>query len=380
LKLLVSARDAGSAGHIAAIVRYAESQERCSVAVYADGAAYLYLREVHGATRGTTIGHVDSPGDEDRQLLLDAANDIIRREAPDAVIVGVSHRNEAGIDEALLCAAGDIPTFAMQDYWGDANNALGALADVYFTIDDEAAAITLARHGATSVSVGSPKHEDYARLNPLEVRNAWRAMNGDQKSLVVGVFGQDLLRFAGYRKTLKTLASALKRRQNDALIFYRPHPRESNLSRSESLSLLSSEGADVLYADSGTTERWLMISDLVVSAFSSCNYDAAFLNRFSPSPLAATAYLLMTPDVRDFYFDVSGLEVPPPVRLGICDLVTEESDLERVLERAKNGSLAFDCWSAARSLPNPRNASKLIYETVEAAVRRGGRAPLASRA
>lgn len=378
MKLLVSARDAGSAGHIGAIVRYARGQERCSLAVYADDTAHTFLKEVHAATRRGMISHVIAPTASDRDRLVTAAAELIGWESPDAILVGVSHQNEAGIDEALLSAAGDIPTFAMQDYWGDANPALGKLAKVYFTIDDEAAAITFARHGATSISVGSPKHESYAALEPLAVRASWRNANCNDGAFVVGVFGQDLLRFEGYRRTLRVLASSVRRTFGDPLVIYRPHPRESDHSRSESLRILSSEGLPVLYADHGVTEHWLMISDLVVSAFSSCNYDAGFLSRFSPAPVAGAAYLLIGSDVREYYAEVSALHVPPPVSLGISALAYEESELRAILERAKTGALTFECWSAAGRLPDPRNASKLIYDTVADEVQRRGGARFSS--
>lgn len=208
-KVLISARDNGGALSVLPVVRALEGDPRFVVTIVASGvASTLFQRE------GLTVNHV-SFGDFDN---IDAAHDLIvcakeliETYRPDAILTGLSGPT-AGIDEALIISASDvIPTFSVQDYWGDVNLTFGKGAGHYFVIDDLAEEITKLQVANSSVSkVGSVKHTSYHSIDPKTLKGRFRRTNGfEEDTFLVCLIGQPLWHLKGYRRTLKEALSAI---------------------------------------------------------------------------------------------------------------------------------------------------------------------------
>ena len=369
-RLLLSARDPGSAGHIQAILHEAARHPWLEVRVHADDPAYDALRRAHPeVARFGGRASVD-PSPEDRARLVGEARRIVEAEQPDAVLVGVSHVHEAGLDEAFLAAAFDRPAFAMQDFWGDANLNLGRAADLYFALDEAAVRLTRERHGCAAMACGSPKHARYADLDVLAMRRAARAALGiaDERP-VVGYFGQALTRLAGYRATLHEFTRAIAATPQ-AHVFYKPHPRETPEEVSATIACFAQAGRRVATVVEGSTEDWLAASDVAVCCFSSCGYDAAFLNRACDRPVVAPLYLLFDAEIVGYFRSVTDLAVPPPSELGIVRSVTRAEALGEELRRALSPEGREDAWNLAlRHLPDPKGAAGAILGEIARRVR-----------
>lgn len=306
--------------------------------------------------------HASTP--EARELLR-AAGGIIAKHDPQALLVGLSGP-DVGIDEALLACAKDAPTFALQDYWGDVNRTLGRLADLYFVVDEEAARLTRALHGAEALAVGAPKYAAYAEFDALAARACGRASLGvDPDVPVLGFFGQNLWRFAGYERTLRGFAAAARTMAPQALALYRPHPKEDVRAADGALAMLREHGLRACAERELSAEEAICACDVAVSVYSTACYDAAHLNRVSPSPLAAPLYLTFAPDLRDLIASHTGIAHLPAVVQGVCGEVSEAAELEPAIARALSGPCRSGFWRAARErLSAPDGAVDRILETV----------------
>lgn len=362
-KLLVSARDAGSAGHIHAILDEAGLHPWLETKTYAEGPAFDQL----GAS-GLPIERFSLPAtvpggcpEVSRRLIAEARR-VIETEAPDAVLVGVSHCHEAGLDEAILAAAFDRPRFAMQDFWGDVNLTLGAAADLYFALDDVAVRLTESRHKRPAVAYGSPKHARYRTLDVIALRGKHRTELGvrpDQP--LIGYFGQSLFHLPGYRSLVEAFARAVSQGEDDVQLIYRPHPRESEQEITETLGAFAGAGVSARLATGGTTEAWLATVDVVASCFSSCAYDAAFINRSAPVPVCSAIYLLFDDTVAEYFRRVAGVNHPPPAELGLVASVTRGEALGESLREAFSERRRLETWRRSHErLPALENPAREI--------------------
>ena len=364
-KLLLTARDAGALGHMTAVLHEARRRPSLEVVAYADDPSYAALSSEFPAVRRFLTGASAGHDPDHAARLLGEARAIMRRERPDAVLVGVSHCHEAGVDEAFLAAAEGQPTFAMQDFWGDANLNLGRGAQLYFALDEVAVRLTEARHAKAALACGSPKHSRYAQLDVAQLRRAARARLGlSGERLYVGYFGQALFKLPGYEATVRAFGSALARRR-DTVLFFKPHPREGAADVERTVRCFHECGVGVHVVPQGTTEEWLAASDLAVCCFSSCAYDAAFLNRESPVPVLSILYLLFEESVSTYFQRVAGLPAPPPTELGLVGCVTRREDLDAVLDDALTAAARERMWRLAHQhLPDPAHAAGRILEEI----------------
>jgi hypothetical protein len=191
VRVLLSARDPGGAAQVRAVAPALRADPRAAVSVAASGPAFDIL-EAAGQTPERFVlpdGSVHLAAGDDPAPLLGMAQALLDRADPDALVVGISSLG-VGVDEALLARAGGRPTFALQDYPGDANAIAGAYAGRYFVRDEAAARLTRARFGAEAVAVGSLRHQAYARLDVPALRASTRAQVGAGDHPVVGFFGQ----------------------------------------------------------------------------------------------------------------------------------------------------------------------------------------------
>jgi hypothetical protein len=174
LRVLLSARDPGGAASIKALLPALRADPRAEVTVAASGAAFDILTTAGAAplrfalADGTT--HVPTGGQV--EALLEAARRLLSRLEPDVIVVGVSSLG-VGLDEALLACAGGVPTFALQDYPGDANAIGGKFAGLYFVRDDAAARLTRAsRRGGAAGRLASPQPPMCRSISRLRPRRA----------------------------------------------------------------------------------------------------------------------------------------------------------------------------------------------------------------
>lgn len=365
LRLLLSARDAGSAGHIGAVAEQAAREGRFEVRVHAADPAFGELAARCEGVERFAPDAMAAPTPEYSAFLIGQARRILETERPDAVLVGVSHFHEVGVDEAFLGAAHDRPRFAIQDFWGDANLNLGGGADLYFALDEAAVRLTRERHGKPALACGSPKHARYAALDVARLRAGARARLGAAAGPVVGYFGQSLFHLPGYGGTLEAFAAALNASFPQACVFYRPHPREGRPEATQTLRHLEAGGVRAYHAEGGATEEWLAAADLVVSCFSSCGYDATFVQRAAPAPMGTSLYLLFDESVAGYFRAVSGLQAPPPAELGLVQCVHRVEALPAALRSALSEDARASAWRLARDhLPDPQHAASAILAEI----------------
>jgi hypothetical protein len=370
MRLLLSARDPGAADHLRVIAQRAVDGWDADVTLVAAPPALGLWQAAGWPVEPFGADAVVRPSPSAVTPLLREASRILERVRPDAILVGLSHFNEAGVDEAFLACSGGLPTFAMQDFWGDVNWCLGAPARLYFVIDAEAARLTWERHRLRSEVVGSPKHMTYARLDALALRRVTRRRHGlDASKTVVGYFGQPLHELAGYRTTMTAFARAAARAFPNAVLLYRPHPRETPEMIAASRQHLADAELPLVLGEGGGAETWLAACDVVCSCYSTCCYDSLFLSRYASRPMAAVVYLLFDPEVQQHAQKVNGFATLPPVRQGLARCVEHPDDLESVLAEAASAEARWLTWRRARGfLPDVLGSADRILRRIRASL------------
>ena len=374
IRVLVSARDPGAAAQVRALCPTLRADARLAVAVAASGPAFDTLdaageRPVRFALPDGSV-HVPPGGDP--ATLLDAARRLIASAAPDVLLVGISSLG-VGLDEALLACAAGRPTFALQDYPGDANAVAGAYAGTYLVRDALAARITRERFGAATIQVGSLRHAAYARLDVERLRAGTRARIGAATDrLVVGFFGQPP-EIPGHEAAVAHLSDALARWPARPLALLREHPKVPALRERHALALRRA-GVAVYEAVGGDVEPWLAACDVVTTGFSHCSMDYAFLDARSARPLGSVVFLLTTPEIRAFLQTYTGLERPDGVEAGLGLVAERPDEVEGLLARASTHAERLRFHEASRHLPREARVDVIADALVEAAAQRATRA------
>ena len=367
LRVLLSARDPGGAASIKALLPALRADPRAEVTVAASGAAFDILTTAGAAplrfalADGTT--HVPTGGQV--EALLGATRRLLSRLEPDVIVVGVSSLG-VGLDEALLACAGGVPTFALQDYPGDANAIGGKFAGLYFVRDDAAARLTRARHGVAARPVGSLRHNPYASLDIGELRSQTRARLGAGIRSVVGFFGQPA-EIPGQEQGFRDLVGALACRSPAVLVILREHPKSPEL-RTAHRAALKAAGLDAVDATGlDPIEPWLAACDLVTTCFSHCAMDYAFLDAASAEPLGATLFLLTTPEARAFLRDQSGETLPDGVGQGLGEVAETATDVARLLDALLRPEARRRYHDASRRLPRHTDLSSIVEALLDRA-------------
>ena len=310
--------------------------------------------------------HADSP---EAMQLRQAARALLEEVRPDAVICGLSTPFDAGLDEAVL-AESRVPTSLMQDFWGEQNLLLGRGADQILGIDQQASERNAARYATPTVVVGSPRHAAYAALDIPQVRARGRSALGlRDDEQVVGFFGQALHSLRGYRRTIETFVTSARQLGPNVRFTLRPHPRETAEQREATAQLFAGLGLPVTLDRSATVEAALATCDIVVSLFSICTFDTAYLNRFADAPVAVPMSLLFDEEIAAYcrqhgnYMDFShhtlGLVVP----------IYDAAALDEALRRALAPEARRQAWQRAHEhLPNPAQAPQRVLTAVAAAL------------
>lgn len=349
LKLLISCRDPGSAGHLAVVAKAALSASDIAVQLCAARPALDSL-----IRQGLTVDH-PLPASRQPDELFAQADQVLANARPDVLLTGISGP-DAGIDEALLARAGPIPTLAYQDYWGYVNPSFEQSADCYLVQDEMAASLTPAK--AVRI-VGAPKYATYDALDPVALSRRYRETLGlNDNDILIGFCGQPLWQEPGYLRTLQALVAAREKLPAHHLLF-RSHPKEGDE--------LKQFFGDTAQADAaGNLEQFLSACDLLLSPFSNCGLDLAYLNRRG-GRLGAPAYLMFDDGLRRQYQDWNGLSELPSAKLGVALQITEADNLAAKLQDALATDIRRQLAENARSrLPDPNISADKILDAVHA--------------
>jgi len=373
VRVLLSARDPGGAAQVRAVAPALRADPRAAVSVAASVPAFDILEAAGEKPERFALpdGSVHLAAGGDPAPLLGAAQALLDRVDPDALVVGISSLG-VGVDEALLARAGGRPTFALQDYPGDANAIVGAYAGRYFVRDEAAARLTRARFGVEAVSVGSLRHQAYAHLDVPTLRASTRVQIGAGDLPVVGFFGQppDV---PGHEAAFGHLAEALAARPVKPLVVLREHPKSQNR-RAAHLDALRAAGVRVHDAtDAGAVEPWLAACDVVTTCFSHCVADFAFLSAHSPEPLGSVLFLLTTLEAREFMRAYTGMPLPDGVEQGLGLVAASPADVGRLLERAFAREERRAFHAASLRLPRAARLDLIVEAVVEAGRQRMAR-------
>lgn len=368
IKVLFSARDPGSVGHALALIEAFQGDGRFEVSVTAGGVALRMLRDAGVAVRPFVMSdgreHI-ADLTENSAPLLAAARRILEEIRPDAVISSLSSFG-VGVDEALLAAA-DVPTFAMQDFWGDVNLGLRVPAGLYLTLDEEAARLTEERWGARALAVGSPKHSRYAGLGIAAVRREARASIGaGEADPLVGFFGQapDI---PGHEAAFRGLLEAVTRLVPQPRLLLREHPKFIQHTERH-VSLAEQAGFTVINVTAESpVERWLIACDVVATPYSACALDHAYLSAFSPEPIGVVLYLLCNPEIRAFMQEVCGFDRFPTAKKGIGLVAEKPGGIHPLLQDALTPEGRTGYFKASKHL-RVGNPCQTVLETVAAGV------------
>jgi hypothetical protein len=369
IRLLITARDVAAALHLVQVAHAATRDSRFAITIAAqDPAARHFLAAglaIEQVPAGATTT-VDGAGAGD---LRAAARGLLDRVQPDAVLVGLSTPFDAGIDEAVLAEA-TVPSSLLQDFWGEQNLIFGRGADQILGIDLQASERNAERYDVPTVVVGSPRHAAYAELDITAIRSRARAMIGaGDATRVVGFFGQALHSLPGYQRTIEQFIAAAE--GMEAMFLLRPHPRESPEQRRQTEELFAARGLAVALDNSREVESALAACDVVVSLFSICTFDASYLNRFSPGPVALPMSLLFDGEIAAYcrqhgnYIDFSHHT------LGLVRPVYDVRKLGSALRDATTPQARHDAWERAhRYLPDPAQAATRVLDAIALQVAR----------
>lgn len=364
-KLLITARDAAAGLHLAQVALASQQDLRYNVTIAAQQPAAS-----HFAAAGLPVQIVpplsancaDCPQADE---LRGVARQLLIEHRPDVVLVGLSTPFDAGLDEAILAEA-KVPRILFQDFWGEQNLLLGTPADLILTVDEEAANLNAQRFGARSVVVGSVRHVAYANIDigviRRDVRTGWGL--GDEAK-VVGFFGQALHRLPGYKRTIKTFIEALGTIAEPFHLIVRPHPREDAEQKAETERLFHQAGIRAIVDTAGSVENALIGCDVVCSLFSSCTYDAAYLNRFSTVPVAVPISMLFDEEIASYCRQHVNFETFPYHRAGVVLSVHESWDLAGTLSQSLTQACLERIWRNAHDyLPDPCESPRLTLDTI----------------
>jgi len=372
-RVLLSARDPGAAAHVAPLARALTADGRVEVRLVASDPALAALTAEAIAVEPFALpggrAHVEPGGDPAE--LVRAAAALLARHRPDAVVTGISSLG-VGVDEALLAAAGDRPTFALQDYPGDANAIGGAYARCYLVRDEPAARLTESRFPVRALAIGSLRHAAYAALDVAALRaDTRRRIGAHPDRTVVGFFGQPP-EIPGHEAAFGHLVAALRPRAATAQVLLREHPKAGER-RAAHLAALAGAGLAVHDASGdGPVEPWLAACDLVTTCYSHCTMDYAFLDGRSPEPLGSVLFLMTTPEARAYLLDYGGLEAPDGVAQGLGRMATAPAAVEALVAEllAEPARRAFHAASARLAAEHaPRAAVEPIVEAALGRVR-----------
>ncbi len=368
IRLLITARDAAAALHLTQVALAARGDARFQIEIAAQEPAARYFREA-----GLPVRNVEALAARDASAAQAAplralARQLLADLRPDLALTGLSTPFDAGLDEAVLVESA-VPTVLFQDFWGEQNLLLGRGAQHVLAVDDEAAHLNRQRFGIESVVVGSARHAVYRDVVRAQSRARLRAALGvaDDAGLI-GFFGQALHHLPGYRRTVEAFVAAVAALPGAPMrVLVRPHPREDQRQREATQALFAGSGVAVVHAREGTVEDALAACDVSCSLFSTCTYDAAYLNRFADAPVTVPISMLFDPEIVRYCAQHVNFETFPYHRAGVVLAVHEQAALGAALADALQPATRAAVWRRAHeTLPDPVLAPARALDAIAA--------------
>jgi hypothetical protein len=362
--LLLTARDPATAYAYLNLLPAARLENRFSLKIVAQSPALEILQNSGEKVESELHVYPEILG---RDSALSGAREIIDKFSPDLILTGISGPGY-GIDEAVLSIAQErgLPRYALQSYWGDLNESLPGRPDTIFVIDDEAASLTVDRIECRTAVVGSLKHEGYGQLDVSKLRGDFRLnVELEPDEALIGFYGQPLEHLEGYFETITRTAEELAEFDQKFKLLYRPHPKESVSLRERTIKVFQRTGLDLILDSEVTVEPGLSGCDLVLSAFSTCGFDAQQLNRVSPVPLNITVYLLFNRQLASWFEEYTKLQRVPTVDQGIAYQVGVVGEINSVLSQLLNLKVKSAVWQGIQeTLLEPRRVSRRVLDTM----------------
>ncbi|QCU90470.1 hypothetical protein [Thiomicrorhabdus sediminis] len=371
IKLLISARDPATALSFQLLIPSLLQNPAFSVKLLMQEPAYSIIHEALAQSGASHVSLESFTPRNNLQEKIKAVSTVVADFSPDAVLTGISGP-DIGVDEALLKVAEqlNIPSYALQNFWGDINQATGALPHTAFVLDDEAAHLTAKRYPSIrSIPIGSIKHQNFKEFDSLalraEQRKAWLNSSEDG-AVLVGFYGQPILEVKGYFATIESMVEQLKAWQKPFKLIYRPHPKESDELQSKTWQLFSAAFADrVQRDDSDHLVKSLAACDLVVSAFSTCGFDNLYLNEMAPHGFNSSIYLWFNADLIKWWQDYSGLTEMPLKTEDLLLMVDKEEKLLEVFEQGLDQDIQQRLRQNAKlHLPDPSVSVHKVIQTI----------------
>jgi len=285
LTLLISARDPSAARNQIALYEYIQQQQQQKniiiIVVASEPAASIFKsKQIYLNEQVDII--IEKEESKSAYLLLKEAQKIIEKYQPDAIITGLSGP-KIGIDEALVkISKGLIPSYLLQDFWGECNTYFEVYADTFFVIDAIAEKESKRKFNVHSIVSGMPKYDAYQLLCSQDRK--------EQSTQRVTFFGQPLWEYNGYKETLESFLISIKKIDKVEL-YYRPHPSEEKNSYKNILELSKSTEVTIKLDREISPEVSMIKSYAVFSLFSLTCYDYVCLNSLREDPLGMACYL-----------------------------------------------------------------------------------------
>ena len=366
MRLLASANDPGAAYQLIQVLARVRETGCVEIRVVGGTTTLPMFERAGFSARLANIPRVNLQDSKGEIESIGEARALIADFLPDAILVGLSGPDR-GIDEALLACAGGRRTYAIQDFWGDVNPGFGALSETYFVLDEYAASITQQRApGSRIIVTGSPRHAAMRGLDPLRLRNLYRAALEVPESAMCAVFiGQPLWMLPGYSLTLSRLSEGLVNAFNDVIFCYRPHPKESASDAARALDCLRKPGVNVKLDNNAKVEASLCGADVMMSCYSSCGLELSYISKYSKFPLGTMIFSLFEEDLRRFFRATTTLRHLPLVDQGMAYVIEDQSDTEYILRVACSEHGRMQKWRAAvHNVRDSTGAAEQITKTI----------------
>jgi len=358
-KILLSARDPAGVGNVIPLAQYFK-EEGFDVQIAASEPAAGILHSMDINVIKFEIPHVQHK--KDASLLNQMSRELLQTVSPDAVIVSLSSFG-AGIDEALLATA-EVPTFAVQDFWGDVNLTLDVPAGLYFVIDDYAVRLSKERWGVKAVAVGGPKYTLYSQMDILSMRRKGRYLAGVGKNeCLVGWFGQSP-EIPGHEDVFLDMIQAFSGLSGQRCkLLLREHPKflEAHYAHMGAINDLGIDAFDA--TENESSEQWLAACDVVITPFSLCGLDHAYLSAFSPIPIGTVLYAMTNPEIRDFSQQIAGFVRFPILERGLGSLVRDAAEFKNYLQRSLQPQVKETYFELSKQMRMENSLNK-IYQYV----------------
>lgn len=361
-RILFSARDTAAALFIAPIIEAARRHPSFEPYVVAQGLAIDILSKTARTNELIIIDRNASDVDE----LSEIVDTLLHSLQPKYVVTSLSSPRQVGVDEVLVrqaVSAGIHSISTVQDFWGECNFISGSKPHRFFVQDVFAKIHTEARHKVPCVVVGSTRHDRYCDIDPPQLRDHFRKTVKADEGKIITFFGQALHSVKGYHEHLLALGRSVEGQFENAVYYYRPHPRETYEETRQTLKLLNHNKSRFVLTPDIDLETLLCGSDVSISMFSNCLYDAAYLNRISNIPVTLPVSAILSAELLEALTNDLAINIDelPYASTGIA-VVIRPSDSFNLSELVNMDSSETVWKNASEVLEQPGKASLSVLE------------------